>query len=193
MTDRDMLGERGRVLEDEYFRRKDRELVERMQRAAREQQARDEMGRKTGLDDPALLTELQALGFTPDTVSLLPLMPLLHVAWAEGGVSDGERVALVKLARSRGIEENSAADSQLTAWLRTPPDDAVFAGALRLIAAMLDAKVGDPLGLDADQLVKQSQAIAQASGGIFGFIGRTSPEEHQLLETIARELKRARS
>ena len=193
MTDKDMLGERGRVLEDEYFRRKDRELVERMQRSARDQRAREEMGAKTGLDDPALLAELQSLGFTPETVSLLPLVPLIQVAWAEGGVSDAERVALVKLARARGIEDKSAADNQLSEWLRTAPDPAVFTGALRLIGAMLNAKAGDPSGLDADELVKQCEAIAQASGGIFGFIGRTSAEEQQLLKSIASELKQSRS
>jgi hypothetical protein len=188
-----MLGERGRSLEEEYFRRKDRELIERMQRAARDERSREEMSAKTGIDDPALLAELQSLGFTPETVSLLSLVPLVQVAWAEGGVTEGERVALVKLARARGIEAGSAADTRLSDWLTSPPDPVVFSGALRLIAALLDAKTGDSLGLDADDLVKQCEAIAQASGGIFGFIARTSPEERQILASIAGELRQRRT
>ena len=43
---------------------------------------------KTGLSDPELLRDLNELGFTPETVTLLPLVPIVQVAWAEGGVSD---------------------------------------------------------------------------------------------------------
>ena len=52
---------------------------------------RRQLGERTGLTDPALIAELEALGFTPDTVALLPLVPVVQVAWAEGGVSTKER------------------------------------------------------------------------------------------------------
>src|SRR5918994_3977136 len=113
MTDKDIFAERERSLEEEYFRRKDRELIEKMRQAAAADEARSELGKRTGLMDPELLKDLQALGFTPDTVILLPLVPILQVAWAEGGISDAERYLLVKLARARGITEGSEADRQL--------------------------------------------------------------------------------
>src|SRR5688500_15225444 len=107
MPDKDAFAERGRSLEEEYFRKKDRELIEKMQHAARDEQARKDLGAKTGLQDPELLKELQSLGFTPETVSLLPLVPVVQVAWAEGGVTSAERAGIIKLARSRGIAEGS--------------------------------------------------------------------------------------
>ncbi len=188
------LGERGRVLEDEYFRKRDRELVEKMRQAAaaeearREgEEARKEMGRKTGLADPALLQELQELGFTPDTLGLLPLVPVVQTAWAEGGVTTTERDLLVQLARSRGINEGSAADRQLHAWMTSRPDSTVFTRAGRLIRALLDSGT-DEAGLSAEDVVKQCEAIAGASGGIFG-VGRVSSEERALLSAIATNLK----
>ena len=60
-----------------------------------------------------MLRELQVLGFTPETVALLPLVPLVQMAWAEGGVSDAERRLILQFARTRGIEEGSGADRQL--------------------------------------------------------------------------------
>ena len=62
-----------------------------------------------------------------------------RVAWAEGGITKAERELILRLARSRGIEEGSAADHQLTEWLTSRPPEAVFAGARRLIRAMLDS------------------------------------------------------
>ena len=78
-----------RSREDEYFWRRDQELIEKMRRGALAEQATREMGTKVGLNDPEMFQELAALGFTIDTVDLLPLMPLIQVAWAEGGVNIG--------------------------------------------------------------------------------------------------------
>lgn len=187
MTEKDIFAERGRSLEEEYFRKKDRELIEKMRRTAAATDARAEMGKKTGLTDPEMLKELEALGFTPETVVLLPLVPVVQVAWAEGGVTPAERGLIVKLARARGIEEGSAADRQLSGWLDRRPAEQVFTHATRLIRAMLEAPGhGD---LSTDDLVKYCESIANASGGILGVIGRVSAEERQLLATLASQLK----
>ena len=187
MPEDNPLADRGRGLEEEYFRKRDRELIEKMRKASAADDARRAMENKTGLQDPALIKELEELGFTPETVALLPLMPLIQMAWAEGGVSDAERKMIVQLARARGIGEGSVADGQLSSWLSSRPSADVFARATRLIRAMLDKPVTDH-GLTADDLVKYSESIAAASGGIFG-INRISAEERALLNTIARDLK----
>ena len=187
MTDKDIFAERGRALEEEYFRKKDRELIEKMRRAATATEARAEMGKKTGLTDPEMLQELETLGFTPDTVVLLPLVPVGQMSWAEGGVTPAERHLIVKLARARGIDEGGAADRQLSDWLDRRPGGHVFPHATRLIRAMLAAPHhGD---LTVDDLVTYCESIADASGGMLGIIGRVSAEERQLLATLVAQLK----
>lgn len=172
--------------EENYFRRQDQALIDKMRRAAAAEAARREIGEKTGLQDPELLKDIEQLGFTADTVALLPLMPLVEVAWAEGGVSGPERAMLIAFARTRGIVEGTAADRQLRAWLHTRPEAGVFSQANRLTGAMLAAHgAGD---LKADDLVKQCEAIAAASGGVLG-IGKVSAEEKTALAQIAAALK----
>jgi hypothetical protein len=192
MPDKDMIRERGRSLEEDYFRKRDRELIEKMRQASTAEHDRQELAKKSGLDDPALLQELKDLGFTPETVGLLPLVPLLRMAWAEGGITGAERDLLVRLARSRGVAEASEADRQLAAWMDRRPDETVFASAGRLIRAMLDSRSPETSDLSADDLVEYCERIAAASGGIFG-IGRVSAEEKQLLSSIAGDLKSRRS
>ena len=187
MPDKDIFAERGRSLEEEYFRKKDRELIEKMRRSAAATGAREEMGKKTGLTDPEMLQELETLGFTPETVVLLPLVPVVQIAWAEGGVTPAERSLIVELARARGIQEGGAADRQLSDWLDRRPGEHVFTHATRLIRAMLAAP--GHADLSADDLVKYCESIAEASGGVLGFIGRVSAEERQLLATLAAGLK----
>jgi hypothetical protein len=186
--ERDSMHDRGRALEEEYFRKKDRELLEKMRAAAAAEQARADLSAKTGLTDPGLVQELQELGFTPDTVSLLPLMPVIQVAWAEGGVTASERSLILKLARSRGIEDGSPADRQLADWLERRPSDTVFSHAARLIRAMLDS-TSSAAGMTADDLVRYCESIAEASGGFFG-INRVGSDEKQILASLAATLKK---
>ena len=86
-TDDDAVSRKKRKHEEEYFLKKDQELIEKMRKAAATQRARQDLEARTSLHDPDLLNDLESLGFTADTVSLLPLVPLIQVAWAERSVS----------------------------------------------------------------------------------------------------------
>jgi hypothetical protein len=184
----DSLHKRGRALEEEYFRKKDQELIEKLRRAGATERVRREMAEKIGIDDPEVLQELQSLGFTPDTVILLPLVPVVQMAWADRSVAPAERTLIVELARSRGVTEGSAADRLLSSWLTEQPAPQVLASATRLIRAMFAAPPSEHADLTADDLVRYCESIAEASGGIFG-INRVSAEEKTLLSQIAAGLK----
>jgi hypothetical protein len=189
MAEKDSINPDARAREEDYFRKKDRELIEKMRQAAAADRTRRDLAAKTGLQDPALIAELEALGFTPDTIGLLPLVPILQVAWAEGGVSDAERKLLVDLARARGIDAGSAADGQLAAWMERRPAADVFAKATRLIRAMLDNTGGERGDLRAEDVIKYAESIAAASGGLFG-LGRISAEERAALAQIEAALRK---
>ena len=186
MAEKDIFSERGKSFEEDYFRKKDRELIEKMKQSAAAEQSRREMGSRTGLTDPEMLRDLEELGFTPDTVSLLPLVPVLQMAWAEGGITPAERKILTDLARKRGIAAGSPADRQLLEWIGKRPAASVFSRATRLIRAMLSS--GGQTEVTADDVVKYAESIASASGGLLG-IGRISAEERALLDALASELK----
>ena len=135
-----------------------------------------------------MLRELAELGFTPDTITLLPLVPVLQVAWANGGVSPAERELIVSLARSRGIEAGGHADHLLSDWLEYSPSEDTFHKATRLIRAMLDAP-DHRVDVTAHDLIEYCDRIAHASGGIFG-IGVVSPSERAALKEIATALQK---
>lgn len=187
MAERD-VGARSRAAEDEYFYKKDRELIEKLRKAAAEEKARSEMAARIRINEPSLIKDLEALGFTPETVRVLPLMPIVQLAWAEGGVSPAERKLLVSLARARGIDEGSPADRLLADWMARAPSLETFSNAMRLIRAMLAAAPPGADTMSADDIIRYCELIAEASGGIFG-IGKVSAEERATLAQIAAELK----
>ena len=177
----------GRVLDKESIRKKDRELLDKIRHASA---LGGVLKDRTSISDLAMLAELLELGFTADTVVLLPLVPVIELAWAEGGIKPSERQLLVSLARRRGVEEGSTADGQLSEWMETRPAPEVFGKAGRLIAALLSSGARVTQGLTAEQLVSYCEQIASASGGLFGLPIRTvSTEERELLTRIAGDLK----
>ena len=182
----DPLSDRRRTHEEDYFQKKDRELVEKMRQQAKAEEQLRELGGRVGVTDPQLIHELAELGFTPETVRLLPLIPVLEMAWAEGGVTAPERKMVIDVARARGIEAGSVADGQLAEWLDRQPTENVYQRARRLIAALFAS--GGRFDLTPDDLLKYCEAIAEASGGSFG-IGRVSSEERATLARIADGIK----
>lgn len=184
MTNPDGMTDHIRAREDEHFRKKDRELIDKLRQADAAAKTRLALEQETGLHDPEMLRELDLLGFTPATIALLPLMPVLRVAWAEGGVSLAERTLIVDLARARGIAAGGAADHQLHEWLEHQPSEDTFHKATRLIGAMVGTPHGEAVHVTPDELIAHCETIAHASGGIFG-IGSVSAEEKAALAKIA--------
>ena len=192
MSDRDAFADRGRGLEEEYFRKREQELVDKLRQRAAADATRQQLSEQVGVADEEILADLQALGYTPETVSLLHLVPLVQMAWAEGGVSDRERELIVEAARARGIEAGTPADALLTQWLTTQPSEQVFERNLRVIRAILQSRPEAERDASRSDLLSTATAIAEASGGVLGFRA-VSPEERALLARISQELENKQS
>lgn len=189
MTDKDAFKERGRALEDEYFHRKERELIAKMRERAAAEAERTRIGAQTGVADEQILRDLQELGYTADTVTLLHLVPLVQMAWAEGHVSMRERGLIMEAARARGIEADTPADRQLKGWLATRPSDELFSTTLRAITAMLASRPDAEREASEKDLLSYLTSIATASGGVLGW-GAVSDEERAVLARITQELEK---
>jgi hypothetical protein len=190
VTDKDLFAERGRTLEEEYFRKREKELIDKMRQRAEAEAARRRLGEQAGVADEEILRDLETLGYTAETVTLLHLVPLVQMAWTEGDVSDRERDLIREAARARGIGAGSAADQQLSDWLTRRPSEDFFEKTLRAIGAVLEAQPAETRAASQKDLLSYCTAIASASGGIMGF--RTvSDEERQLLSRISQEFEKA--
>ena len=92
MADKDIFKDRGRSFEEEYFRKHDAQLIEKLRERGKVEEIVEALAVKLQIDDPALLRRIMALGVTLDTGLAFLLAPLVErSAWAEGGVTDRER------------------------------------------------------------------------------------------------------
>jgi len=190
MQDSENASERRRAHEDEYFRRRDQELMEQMRRRSEVERERRLMGDAIGVSDAQILVELQLAGYKADTIVLLELAPLLQIAWADGSVSPDERDVIFQIAARERIVYDSPAHIKLQVALeRRPPDD-FFDTSLRAIQVMLGALLPDVQKTVRRKLLNNCTAVAVASGGLFGF-RKISDEEGDMLQHITTVLERA--
>jgi hypothetical protein len=191
MAEKEFMGDRRRKEEEEYFRKQEEQLIGKLRQRRSDEATRQRMAESTGVADEEILRDLETLGYTPETVMLLHLVPLVEIAWAEGGVSDRERGLIVEAARARGIEPGSAADQQLANWLATRPAADLFEKTTRAIGAILEARPSEEREAARGDLLSYSMAIAAASGGILG-LGKISQDEQRVLARLTRDIEGAR-
>lgn len=185
MADKNSMDDRRRAQEEEYFRKQERELLEKIRNRSAAAAERAGIAESTGVADDAILTSLQELGFTRETITLLHLVPLVHVAWIDGGVTQRERDLIFEVAASRGVEDGSDAFRQLAEWLERRPSEDFFTDSLRILRVLAKA---DTEGPSPNDLVEYCTRVAEASGGILGFGNKISDAEREVIARIAAEL-----
>ena len=179
---KDWLGNRGHALEEEYFWKKEQELIARLREEGRLERERRALRDQLDADE-SLLVVLQEAGVTPDRLALLHLAPLVEVAWAEGEVTRRERELILAMAERRGAEPGDPVHTQLKEWLDADPGAEFLDRMDRGTRALLDTL--EPVARDAARtdLLKCCTLVAEAAGGILG-MAAVSPEERQALEHI---------
>jgi hypothetical protein len=128
----DVLSKRGALLEQSYAYETDRRLIE----ASREENSRqaevEAIREATHITDQQLLTELINCGVRADSLHVLMLVPLVHVAWSNGHIERAERFAILEAAEQDGVRADSPGYEVLRGWLTRRPDPQLFKDMERL-------------------------------------------------------------
>src|SRR5262245_7461902 len=126
--ERQILGDRVRTLEDEFFRKEDQRLTAHLKQLRELEMSREALAKSSGINNPAIVEKLLGLGIRPEILSALALVPLAEVAWADGSLDDKERTAILDRAEQTGIAPGSPNHALLESWLeRRPPSELLSA------------------------------------------------------------------
>lgn len=187
MDTKKWFGDREQALENEYFRRKDRELIDKLREDGVREQDHRLLKERLGNASEALVTKLEDAGFTPDTLAVLHIVPLVQVAWADDWVDSGERELIFALAAARGVAPDTPAHAQLSQWLETQPDAQFFEMVDALLASTLDLLPTESRDSATDELLDWTTRIAEATGGTLGMMP-ISKAERACIARIAERL-----
>ncbi|MCK9519029.1 MAG: hypothetical protein M0R74_08435 [Dehalococcoidia bacterium] len=188
MQDDRPLRDRGRTLEEEFFRKQNEELVARLRTTEARDQAREHLAAATGISDKTVIDSLLDQGVTHATVAALALAPLVAVAWADRRLEEKERRAVLQEAASAGVSAGTPEHELLESWLNQQPPPSLmstWSSYVREVAQNLEPAQRKEFR---DTLLQRCRAIANAAGGFAG-LGRLSPEEQTVIRQVEKALE----
>jgi hypothetical protein len=180
----EFLGDRKRALEEEFFRKQERSILERTRAEQATQTARQALSQASGIQDAAVLDRLIGLGMQTDTLVAMGLVPLVAVAWADGALDERERRAVVSALDTTGITLDSPAGRLIQGWLTSAPPASLLEAWKAYIAALctqLSTADRDSLR---KSVLDRARAVAEAAGGFLGLGVKTSKAEEEMLRTL---------
>jgi hypothetical protein len=177
----EILRDRGRSLEDEFFRREDKRLIEQLAALRAAEATREALGQASGITAPAVLDKLIELGIRAETVAALSIVPLVEVAWADGAMDAKERQAILERA---GVRPDSTAGALLASWLERRPEPNLVTAWTLLVQAMAEQLGPDEAAHVKTGLLERARAVAAAAGGILGVGSKISTAEAATLAKL---------
>ncbi len=176
----DSIQERGKSLEDAFFRQRDEELLRKLRGDLEKQDASRVLSELTGITAPGVIEQLAAQRIGAETLVSLTMVPLVAVAWADGVIQDSERDAILKAAGQNGIAADSAAAKLLDSWLRNKPS-AELHEAWRSYVGALRSTI-DPTAFSQmkNTVLARAESVARTAGGILGFAAISASEQRVL-------------
>ena len=172
------------VLLDAIFHEQDKRLREAFRKRLEKMERREQLIQVSGIRDEAVLDRLIELDVTPETLGALELVPLVFVAWADGGVQAEEREVIVALAKAAGIEPQDDRYPLLEHWLKRRPGVEMLEAwkhYVQELCRQLDSKKAEELR---HELLDRAQSVARAAGGFLGFGDKMSSAERSMLATL---------
>ena len=155
----------------------------RLERAALELQQKRAIAKSLRTEDLSLAERVRALGFDGDGARIFDLLPLVHVAWADGSIHKKERASILRVLSVRKVVPGTDAFLLIESLLEEPPGEAYIEETLDVIREILADKPAR-----AEAIVKMCISVAEAAGGFLGFGNKISPEESATIERIANAL-----
>ncbi|HEX6209178.1 MAG TPA: hypothetical protein VF136_00280 [Methylomirabilota bacterium] len=180
----EVLRDRGRSLEDEFFRREDKRLLAKLADLKAAEVSREALATASGVSSPEILDKLLALGIKAETVAALSIVPLVEVAWADGSLDAKERQAVLDRARASGVGPGSTAQALLEAWLERRPDPKLLDAWTHMVRGIRDQVGPDEAARLKAGLLDQARAVASASGGVLGMGSKVSSAEAAMLARL---------
>ncbi len=173
----DGLSRRGAILEQSYAHQTDQRLIEEARVRNQRQSEFDEIRTATRITDVQVLTELIDCGVRANSLHILTLVPLVHVAWSNGHIERAERLAILNAAEQEGIRSDSPGYLVLDGWLRCRPPATLLKTWMDYVGAIRMFVTRESYRTLHQTTVTRARQVAEAAGGILGFNKVSRAEE----------------
>ncbi|MEC7987418.1 MAG: hypothetical protein VX278_19775 [Myxococcota bacterium] len=177
------LEERGRVLEEIFFREQEEQVRKAKLAEAERQKNIEEIQTSTGIKDAAVIGAFLDHGVSAHTMIAIKIVPLVLIAWVDGKLDKTERETIMNQLHQLGIESDSDVMKLVQGWLGKRPDDSLKDAYFNFIQQYKQTCDAVEIAALKTEVLGGSEDVAQAAGGFLG-IWAVSNEEEALLDEL---------
>lgn len=170
------FAERGRNLEDAFFKDRDRQLMDKMKNELESLEESKKLAHVSGIVEERVLKSLVEAGVRAESLTAVTLIPLIEVAWCDGSVSAEEREAVLNAAANAGIHPDAASYELLRDWLQNRPDSHIIAAWKDYVTEVSRLMPKESLGEFKRNMIDRCTRVAEAAGG---FLGLSTISKHE--------------
>jgi len=184
---KDIFKQREVYLEEEYHRRKDFELLEKLKAVFQRKVDKESIRKACGVTDEQLLDRLVEMQLDGELMRAFQLYPLVELAWADGDLSESEANSVLAAGEKQGLPPGSRAYRMLEDRLHKGPDPE--ARKIWFLYAEELRKVLSPSELEAfrNDLLERARGIVAGTGHLERLLIDVGGER-KILKAIERAL-----
>jgi hypothetical protein len=161
---KDIFRKREMYLEEEYFRKKEFHLLEKLKKVFQKKIDKESISKATGITNDEVLDRLVSLQLNGELMGAFQLYPLVEIAWADGDLSESEAKSVLAAGEEQGVRPGTRAYRMLESRLERGPDPEArkiwFLYAEELKKTLTPAE----LKKFRDDLLERARGIVGASG-----------------------------
>ena len=161
---RDIFQKREMYLEEEYFRKTDFNLLEKLKAVFQKKVDKESIRKATGVTNEQVLDRLVAAQLDGELMNAFQLYPLVEIAWADGDLSESEAKSVLAEAEKQGIRPGTRPYRMLEDRLHKGPDPELrkiwflYAEELKKVLSPRELKTFR------DDLLQRARGIVAATG-----------------------------
>ncbi|MBN8216222.1 MAG: TerB family tellurite resistance protein [Spirochaetes bacterium] len=171
-------------MEDLFFLKEEKRLIEQLKKMEKMKETKEALAQVSGIRDEALLQKFVDLNIRPETVASVSLIPLIEVAWADGGVDEKEREALLSAVHQFGIKPGDIDYELVKEWTAIRPSAQLLEAWMHYIEHLCERLMPVERAALKKEILEQTTAIAEASGGLLGLGDKISKSERAMLQKL---------
>lgn len=185
------ITDRARLAENDYFRRRDAELIEQARLKNQSQQPATgdsleaietrALADALGVHDDRLIGALHADGFRAGNSALLDWLPAIDVAWV--GNVDVRELHELRTHIAADPRADAASVAVMTEFLFIQPSPALMDAAREVLRRQLAAMEPAARQERLDTILERCESVAEASGGVW-IVGAVSAAEHRRIAAL---------
>jgi hypothetical protein len=122
---KDIFEKREMYLEQEYFRKKEFDLLEKLKGVFQKKMDKESLRKASGVTNEELLDRMVDIQVKGEMMAAFQLYPLVEIAWADGDLSESEARSVLAAGEEHGIKPGTKAHEMLEQRLHRGPDPEV--------------------------------------------------------------------